>query len=105
MDDALKLFDLKANDCVPVTLGDGSSARRGINIPVRECKIIVGSEGIDNVTVDLIGLRLHPLVNGSPIISEVAWNDDGTKLTTLRSAVLLRNNTDRVLKIAFVPKG
>ena len=103
-DHDVKLFELRNGECVPVTLGDGTVAAADVSVPVRVCKIIVGDEGIDGVTVDQIGTRLHPLVHCSPVVSDVAWNDDGTKLTTLRSTVMLRNNTNKLLRAIFVPQ-
>eukprot|EP00727_Mastigamoeba_balamuthi_P013169 m51a1_g8475 hypothetical protein (2175) ;mRNA; r:495382-503027 len=60
----------------------------------RQARIVFfNGVGIEKVTVDRIGCNLHLAPNGPPVVTEVTWNDDGSKLVTLRSHVVVANST------------
>eukprot|EP00026_Physarum_polycephalum_P000020 Phypoly_transcript_00020.p1 GENE.Phypoly_transcript_00020~~Phypoly_transcript_00020.p1 ORF type:complete len:3396 (+),score=660.90 Phypoly_transcript_00020:132-10319(+) len=49
-----------------------------------------GQDFVRNVPNDIIGI--HPVdLNGRKVICEVAWNDDGSKLVTVRSDLVIAN--------------
>eukprot|EP01107_Rhizomastix_libera_P009123 TRINITY_DN2509_c0_g1_i2.p1 TRINITY_DN2509_c0_g1~~TRINITY_DN2509_c0_g1_i2.p1 ORF type:complete len:3538 (+),score=1196.63 TRINITY_DN2509_c0_g1_i2:754-10614(+) len=84
-----------------------SSGGRQLKTSMQKAQIVIGSAeevassspsllSIDNCSVERLGLDLHTIKKETliPLVTEVGWNIDGSKLLTLRTNVQVKNSTN-----------